>query len=53
MQKNYDGHISKNIKALYLKRLAGPLLYLIFSVVLWSLLPVASVLFPKDRKSVV
>ncbi len=48
MQKNYDGHISKNIKALYLKRLAGPLLYLIFSAVLWGLLPVASVLFPKN-----
>lgn len=48
MQENYEHYISRNIKSLYRKRLAGPLLYLIFAVTLFILLPVTSVIFPTE-----
>ena len=52
MQENYEHYISKNIKSLYCKRLFGPVIYLIFSVVLWCTLPIASVVFPSELSKI-
>ena len=46
MQENYDHYISRNIKGLYRRRLFGPLLYLIFIIAVFIVLPVTSVVFP-------
>lgn len=46
MQENYDHYISKNIKALYRRRIAAPLLYLVFAAMIFGALPVASAAFP-------
>ncbi|MCI9417464.1 MAG: hypothetical protein HFI82_08660 [Eubacterium sp.] len=52
MQENYEHYISKNIKSLYCRRLFGPIIYLIFSAVLWGVLPIASVVFPSKLAAV-
>lgn len=48
MQENYEHYISRNIKSLYRKRLFGPILYLIFAITLWIMLPVTAVVFPTE-----
>ena len=48
MQENYDHYISRNIKSLYRRRLFGPLLYLIFIIAVFIVLPVTSVVFPTE-----
>ncbi|MBO5302739.1 MAG: hypothetical protein J6A92_01675 [Lachnospiraceae bacterium] len=52
MQENYEHYISRNIKALYRKRLAGPILYLLFTAILWTCLPIHPVLSPTMLTSV-
>ncbi len=52
MQENYEHYISRNIKNLYRKRLIPPILYLIFTTVLFGILPVASVLFPAKLSNI-
>ena len=50
MQENYEHYISRTIKKLYRKRLAAPVLYLIFTAILFGTLPISSVLFPSSLK---
>ena len=52
MQENYEHYISRNIKSLYRKRLIAPILYLIFTAVLFCTMPVASVLFPAELSDI-
>ncbi len=52
MQENYEHYISRNIKSLYRKRLIPPILYLIFSISLFWILPIGSVLFPAELSDI-
>ena len=48
MQENYTHYISNSIKNLYRRRLIAPLLYLLFTVILWLSPQVVSSMFPAD-----
>ncbi len=52
MQENYEHYISRNIKSLYRRRLAGPIIYLLFAAILWACVPIHPVIFPTDLVSV-
>ena len=46
MPENYDHYITKNIKALYKRRLFSPIVYLIIVIVLWHVFSLTDLLFP-------
>lgn len=46
MMDQYEHYISKNIKALYKRKLFAPIIYLILIVVLWFYFSLADLLFP-------
>ena len=46
MPENYDHYITKNIKALYKRRLFSPIVYLIIVIVLWHVFSLTDRLFP-------
>lgn len=46
MLENYDHYITKNIKALYKRRLFAPILYLLALVILWHLCSLSALLSP-------
>lgn len=48
MQENLDHYISKTIKHFYRKRLIYPILYLLFTSILFGILPIFFVLFPTE-----
>ena len=52
MPENYDHYITKNIKALYKRRLFSPIVYLIIVIVLWHVFSLTDLLFPMTIKSV-
>ena len=46
MPENYDHYITKNIKALYKRRLFSPLVYLLLLIILWNVFSLTDLLFP-------
>ena len=46
MPENYDHYITKNIKALYKRRLFSPIVYLILVIILWHVFSLTDLLFP-------
>ena len=46
MQEQFNRHISKNIQNFYRKRLICPILYLLFTLALFQIFPVLSVISP-------
>lgn len=46
MPENYDHYITKNIKALYKRRLFAPIIYFFLLVLLWQIFSLTKVLFP-------
>ena len=46
MPENYEHYITKNIKALYKRRLIPPILYLLAAVILWNIFSMKDLLFP-------
>ena len=46
MPENYDPYITKNIKALYKRRLFSPLVYLLLLIILWNVFSLTDLLFP-------
>lgn len=46
MPENYDHYITKNIKALYKRRLFSPIVYLIVLMILWRVFSLTDLLFP-------
>lgn len=46
MPENYDHYITKNIKALYKRRLFPPIFYLLFVFALWHIFSLTDLLFP-------
>lgn len=52
MLENYDHYISKNIKSLYARKLAAPIIYMILLVFLWIKLPVLSIAFPTEIENI-
>ena len=48
MTENYDHYISRNIKALYKRRLFSPIVYLIVLIIIWHVFSLTDLLFPAD-----
>lgn len=46
MPENYEHYITKNIKALYKRRLFSPIIYLLLVVILWHVFSLTDLLFP-------
>ena len=46
MPENYEHYITKNIKALYKRRLFSPIVYLIIVIILWHVFSLTDLLFP-------
>ena len=46
MIENYDHYISRNIKALYKRRLFSPIVYLIILGIIWHVFSLTDLLFP-------
>ena len=51
MTENYEHYITRNIQAVYRRRLIPPALYLIASALLWFLFPLPDILFPAEITS--
>ncbi len=47
MTENYDHYISRHIRRVYCRRLIPPVIYSIFLIILWMLLPLYDILFPQ------
>lgn len=48
MTENYEHYITRNIKAVYQRKLVVPVLYLAVLAILWIALPISDLLFPKQ-----
>ncbi len=51
MTENYDHYISRHIRRVCRRRLAAPVLYLIFLMILWASFPLYDILFPQELDS--
>lgn len=51
MIENYEHYISRNIKSVYKRKLAAPIVYIFLLVILWFALPVSDLFFPEKAEN--